>query len=496
MSRLRHNILANYAGQAWMILMGLAFVPLYVRVLGIEAFGLISFMLSLQALSQLFDLGTGGAINRELARRKDLPDSGQASRDLTRSFELLIWPTAAAIALALWLASPLIAGRWLQPDQLSLAETTQAIALMAIAVAAFWSTAFYSSALSGLEQQVGLNLANVLFATLRSVGVIPVILHVSATASAYIAWHALVGMLHTACLMGMLWRKLPLGSRPAAFQWSALRSTWRFAGGLFAISVLSLGLSHLDRVALSTLRPLEELGYYGLAISATAGLGRLVLPMFNALYPRFSRLVASGQLDQVVSLYHQSSQLLAVVVASAAAVVVLFAHDILYLWTGDHQLASRAATPLAILAVGTAINGVLNVPYALQLAHGWTRLTIAANSLLLLLAIPYCAWAIPQHGIYGAAGLWLAVNLCLLIFALPIMHRRLLRGELSNWYFRDLLPPTLIAIIVASAIRAIMPELSRTPTGAGMLIVACMLTFFASAMVSPEMRRLAFKRLA
>ena len=45
---------------------------------------------------------------------------------------------------------------------------------------------------------------------------------------------------------------------------------------MFAISVLALGLSQFDKLALSALRPLEELGYYGLAVSISAGLGRLV----------------------------------------------------------------------------------------------------------------------------------------------------------------------------------------------------------------------------
>jgi hypothetical protein len=41
MQRLRHNILANYAGNAHCALLSIALVPLYIRFMGIEAYGLV-----------------------------------------------------------------------------------------------------------------------------------------------------------------------------------------------------------------------------------------------------------------------------------------------------------------------------------------------------------------------------------------------------------------------------------------------------------------------
>ena len=38
---LKRNLIANYLGQGWTALMGLAFIPLYIQYLGIEAYGLI-----------------------------------------------------------------------------------------------------------------------------------------------------------------------------------------------------------------------------------------------------------------------------------------------------------------------------------------------------------------------------------------------------------------------------------------------------------------------
>ncbi len=108
MARLRDNIVANYAGQIWSALMAVAFVPFYIRILGVESFGLVGFMLSLQALSQFFDFGIGGTVNRALAQRAHDAEAIRSTPDLVRTFELLMWPLSLLIGAVIWLAGPII----------------------------------------------------------------------------------------------------------------------------------------------------------------------------------------------------------------------------------------------------------------------------------------------------------------------------------------------------------------------------------------------------
>jgi O-antigen/teichoic acid export membrane protein len=490
MPALRTNILANYAGQAWMVLMSVAFVPLYIHILGIEAFGLVGFMLSLQTLSQLFDFGIGGVINRELAHRAHSAERHQPARDLVRTFELLVWPLSLLIGLAISLASPFIAHSWLHPQHLSHNDTAAAVSIMGLVVASMWPTSFYSSGLSGLEQQMRLNLINATFATLRGVGVLPLLYWVSPTIDTFMWWYAAVGICQSLVLATALWLCLPRGNRAAVFNIMELRNAKRFAGGLFAITALSLGLSQLDRLTISAMRPLEELGYYALALSVAAGLGRMVQPMFNALYPRFSRLVATNDTEGLSNLYHLSSQCVAVVIAAVSLVLIVFAKDVLYLWTGDSALATRIALPLAILVAGTAFNGLMNLPYAMQLANGWTRLTVGMNLISLMLGIPFCIWAVSHYGMVGAASLWLLINLGFFAIGIPLMHRRLLRGEMVIWYVRDILPPALAAAAAALVLGFSLPAISRSIQGVFLLGVVSFATLGAAASASPSVRDL------
>ena len=57
MTTLNKNIFANYLGRAWPVLLSVLLVPVYIKFLGIEAYGLIGFFTTLSAVMGVFDLG-------------------------------------------------------------------------------------------------------------------------------------------------------------------------------------------------------------------------------------------------------------------------------------------------------------------------------------------------------------------------------------------------------------------------------------------------------
>jgi len=476
--------------------MGVVFIPLYIKLLGIEAFGLVGLMLSIQALSMLFDLGMGGVLNRELARRVHNASAAHTLGDLVRTFEWLVWPIALMIVAVVWLASGPLANHWLHPEHLSRATTAHAIAIMGLAVALQWPSSFYANGLSGLERQPILNLINAGFATLRGAGVLVVLYWVSPTIGAFMWWYAAMGACQSLVSAAALWHMLPIDPQQrSAFRSAELRVAGRFAGGLMAIMALSLMLTQLDRIVISAMLPLEELGYFSLAMSVAAGMGRMIQPMFNALYPRYSRLVSLGQQESLTHLYHLSNQCLAVVIAAIAAVLIFFSQDVIYLWTGDAATAAKLAAPLSILVAGTALNGLMNLPYALQLANGWTRLTVGVNLVALAFGIPFCIWAVGHYGILGAACLWLAINFGFVAVAIPLMHRRLMRGEMLRWYTQDILPPFITAALFGMFCRWLIPALPRNLQGILQLGVISGITLCAAAIASPAVRSIVKQKL-
>jgi O-antigen/teichoic acid export membrane protein len=106
-----------------------------------------------------------------------------------------------------------------------------------------------------------------------------------------------------------------------------------------------------------------------------------------------------------------------------AGVFVFIPHFVLMTYTQDANLAQSASVALVLLSIGAACNGLLLMPHAVALAHGWTRLSLIQNALACLLALPLVYLAAKNWGLNGAGAGWMIVNVLLLVSTLPLIKR-------------------------------------------------------------------------
>lgn len=333
MTVIKRNIAANFGGNVWSGLMGLVFVPLYIRFLGIEAYGLMGIFATLLAIFGSLDMGLSSTLTREMARLAVQDGKSQDMRDLVRTLEIPYWAVGILISVIVIVLSPLIAYRWVNAENLSPKTVQTAIMIMGLAVAFQWPMGFYSGGLMGLQRQVLLSSINAVMATFRGLGAVLILWLVSPTVEAFFSWQIAVSVAHTGLIAFSLWRSLPDAAEPPRFRRELLFDIWRFAAGMTGITVLSIILMQLDKVILSRMLSLEMFGYYTLASVVAMTLYGFVGPVFSATYPRLTNLVALGATEEITRLYHESAQLVSVAVLPAALVVALFSKEVLLLWT-------------------------------------------------------------------------------------------------------------------------------------------------------------------
>ena len=137
MSVVRRNVLANIAGRGWAALISLAVVPIYIHLLGIEAFGLIGFFLSLMAILSLLDLGLGTALNLRFAQYSARSGKAQEMRDLLRTLEVVYWLISIAIGMTMAVLARVITANWIKPQQRTAETITQALTMWLAGVPEF-----------------------------------------------------------------------------------------------------------------------------------------------------------------------------------------------------------------------------------------------------------------------------------------------------------------------------------------------------------------------
>src|SRR3972149_1777430 len=133
--------------------------------------------------------------------------------------------------------------------------------------------------------------------------------------------------------------------------------------GLTLSSILT---TQLDKVILSKMLSLEKFGYYTLACVVANGLNMIIVPIFNAIFPRYSELATLRDDNALKQLYHTSTQLMALLILPVAMTLVFFSYEILLVWTGNSLTAQNTSPIVSILIIGTALNGLMVLPYVVH----------------------------------------------------------------------------------------------------------------------------------
>ena len=443
------SLLQGVFAIAWAAIVAIATVPWFIRLLGIEKYGLLGFLATLQAAISLLDLGLGATINREVARSAALDDLDHARR-LLRSLEVVYVAVAAIIAIALVSAAPLIANSWLGPSTLDRNEIHQALRLMGVVVALRWPISLYMGTLVGLHRaQISYRITATM-TTIGNVGAILLLLYVDRTLWAYFIWQAASSLLYVLWARQSAWRELG-SSISARLDWGLLKGVLIQSAMMSGVAMSGLILTQLDKFVVSSSTALGDFGRYVLASVLPMGLSVLIIPTFNVIYPRLSALVAAGDLSEQIKYYRLGTRLFLSCLAPIALSAFFYSYDLLALWTGNSALAAAAAPIAGLLCLGAALNGIMHFPYALQLATGQTKLPFLINCVLLVIMLPLTIVLVRHYGALGGAIAWFSLNALYVVIGVNVTHIYLLPGLQKQWVLRDVAPALIIATMFVFA---------------------------------------------
>lgn len=465
MSITKNNITANFAGRVVTILTSLLVVPLYIKYLGIEAYGVIGFFVTVQTILNLLDFGIGATVNRQMATLSVNSGRDKELLDTKKTFEYLYWGISLVALLIIIAASGYISSHWLNRTELEHHTVHRAIIMMGVGFFFQFPWNLYNSALLGLQKQVTPNFIAAGMALVKAVGSVLVLKYVSASLSAFLLFQAACTFLQT--LAAAFYLRYVLRTKDVKGQFSKiiLVNNWRYTAGLFLTSILIVLLTQIDKVLLSRMVPLDIFGYYVLAGTVAANVQALILPVSTTYFPQFSQLTTTGNYDLLKQKFHQSSRLIALCVIPIGVVMFFLSKQVLFVWTGNEILSRNVYVLLSILICGMTFNTLMTIPYVLSLAVGWVRYGFHISIIALLFLIPFIFFATKTYGVTGGAAAWALLNLGYLVFAMQYFFSRQLSSEKLSWYWNTVLLPLFIAIPFGAAFyffyTFISPNLSR-----------------------------------
>jgi O-antigen/teichoic acid export membrane protein len=487
-SRTPLHLAVTFVGKFWQLGLALVCMPIYLRALGPEGFGVIGLYLAIQRIASLVDSGFSRAINRELASCR----SGERPGNMLRTLEVA-YGGVCALAFAVVAAGAYVVSPWLSGTDATGDPSSLLFLLMLGAIAAQLPSNFYCAAIAGLERHVALNLIQAAWQGIRFLGAAAVISRFP-TLTAFFAWQIFTGAAFSAIAAGYAWKAAPAGFLTSGIRPDLLRSVSGYASGATLCAVTAVLMTQFDKFILFYQLPAERFGYYMVAWSLAATLFVIVSPITTVILPRMARLASLNDNAGLSRLYHTASQLMALAVAPLMVTGVVFSEEVLFAWLGDAATAKSSAAVMSLLFLGIGLNCLNAMPHALQHATGWVSLTNWMNLVSLAILGPLFYALCAAWGPAGAGAAWIVFAAIYLAAQVALMHRRLLPGERTPW-LRDQLLIIAVAAVAAMAVRAGISTEGRL--GALLGVLACWSLATAAAFTAaPRLRRWTLRRIA
>lgn len=437
---LKKNIIANYASQLYVTGVGILILPLYIKYMGAEAYGLVGFFTMLQAWFAVLDLGLTPTIGRETARYFGGSMSALSYRQLFRALSVIFIFIAVLGGGTLFIFAEQVAVHWLHIATLDTREVLVAVQIMAISVALRWLGGLYRGVITGAERLVWLSGFNVIIATLRFVAVFATMSIFGYTPLVFFLHQLIVVLIE---IIGLYWVAnllLPKkGTLTQAIGWSIKPITplLKFALTIAFTSSVWVFVTQTDKLILSGILPLAEYGYFTLAVLMASGIMIISGPVSSAIMPRMANLHAQAKREEMLQVYRNGTQIVSVLAGTASLVIAFYPKQLLFSWTGDLALAEAVAPILRLYALGNALLAVGAFPYYLQYALGNLRFHLIGNIIMVVLLIPSIIWAATHFGGVGAGYAWFGMNLIYFIFWVAYVHHNLAPKLHTKWLFED-----------------------------------------------------------
>lgn len=439
---LKRNIAANYISQIYVAGVGILILPLYIKYMGAEAYGLIGFFTMLQAWFGLLDMGLTPTIGRETARYRAGSMPGLEFMQLFRALSIIFLAVAVVGGSSLFSVSGLVAEHWLKVDSLDMSSVIFSVQIMAISVALRWMCGLYRGVVTGSERLVWLSGFNVLIATLRFIAVFASMWRFGFTPLVFFMHQLVVAVIELAGLSLIGSRLLPskIGfQQKIGWSFKPIKPVLKFALTIAFTSSIWILVTQTDKLILSGILPLAEYGYFTLAVLVASGILVVSGPISSAIMPRMARLNAEAKSSEMIQVYRTATQVVAVICGSATMTIAFTAERLLFAWTGDIELAELSAPILRLYVIGNGFMVFAAFPYYLQYAIGNLRYHMIGSALTALFLIPSVIYFASLFGAIGAGFAWLIINGLFLVLWVWYVHAKLEPGLHFSWIGNDII---------------------------------------------------------
>lgn len=400
---LARNTVLNLVGNVAPILIAIFCIPMLIKEIGTDRFGVLTIAWMVIGYFSLFDLGLGRALTKLVAEKIGSETEHEIPGLVwTGLFLMLILGIVGAIVVSL--LSP-----WIVKDILNIpenlrSETLSVFYLLGFSVPVVIITAGLRGILEAQQRFGIVNAIRIPMSIFSYLGPLFVVIFSNNLLIIIVVLviGRIVGFLvHLfSCLHVM-----PALRYRIVFIWTSVKPLLRFGSWMTVTNIVGPVMVYLDRFLIGALVSMTAVTYYVTPYEVVTKL--LIIPgaIVGVLFPAFSASFMQNPI-RTVQLFNSGIKYIFLFLFPIILLVVTFAQEGLTLWLNE-EFGRNSTKVLQMLSIGVFLNSLAQIPFTLLQGAGRPDVTAKLHLIELPFYLILVWWLIGSYGIEGAAMAWL-----------------------------------------------------------------------------------------
>jgi O-antigen/teichoic acid export membrane protein len=398
-SRLLRNSFFNSFGWGATLIINLAAIPIIIRHLGVDGYGVYALLTGIFGYFGLLDFGLSDGVVKYVSHYTQIHDSASLVQSINAA--LVVQLTAGGVGVVLLCAFNSLIIRFLRVPGPLIHAASMSLYVVAAGFLLKMLLNTYNATLRGLQRFDVLANLTVSFSTLVTVTVVSVLL-IGGGLFAVIVSITVITTANFVVALGLTRHFVPTYVLSLSVKWSHVRRLFSFGAYVFISRVGSTLNAYFLQVIVAVIAGPASVTYFAVPLRLTQAMDGSFVSIIGVIFPHMSALTAEGRTGAMQKLYAKASKYIVALSTPVFLFVIVFSRQILSVWLGD-AFAERSWIALTLLGCATLVAVWTMVPVNTIYGTGDAKIAATFGSVVVALNLAFSILLTQQYGIIGTA---------------------------------------------------------------------------------------------
>ena len=405
-SRVAKYTIYNLLGYGVPLVVAVVFIPLLIKGLGVERFGILNLAWVVIGYFSFFDFGIGRSLTKIVAEKIGLGQTEEVPGIFWTSFFLMLAISLTG-TLALIFFSPSLVYNFFNISKELQQESINTFYVLALSIPIVTTTAGLRGVLEAYQKFGIINIIRIILGVFTFLGPL---LCLAFTQSIFwiVLFLTLIRIVVWILYLVLCFKVNGNIKSEFKFDSALIKPVLKLSGWMTVSNIVGPLITYLDRFLIGALLSVAAITYYATPYEVVTKLFVIPSALVGVLFPAFSATFIN-QPDLSKKFFLKGNKFVFIFLYPIVLIIITFAYEGMNIWLGS-RFAEESTLVLQLLVLGVLLNSFAYLPFTFLQGIGRPDIPAKINLVELPFYLFVMWFAIKQFGINGAALVWFSLN--------------------------------------------------------------------------------------